>query len=127
MALDLEWSSFTWNWSEFCVTGLKPFEIGSNDLLPCFQEIVLQIPTYTIFAAISAYNYGSFSRGITRNHTQLLAISFRVVISILLAALPVLKIFQFYHMDVKIYATDVLVVCTECVMWVVHGGKYYIC
>uniref|UniRef100_A0A1I8QDH6 ABC-type xenobiotic transporter n=1 Tax=Stomoxys calcitrans TaxID=35570 RepID=A0A1I8QDH6_STOCA len=122
MSVDEENLKYDWNWTEFCSTGIRPFVVGSNDLLPCFLEIVLQIPLYTIFAAISAYNFGLFSRGVTRNRTQLLAISFRAIICICLAALPVLKIFRFYSMDVKLYAADLLVVCTECVMWAVHGG-----
>ncbi|XP_073826163.1 ATP-binding cassette sub-family C member 10 [Musca autumnalis] len=121
MSSDSNWN-FAWNWSEFCSTGIKPFAPNSNDLLPCFQEIVLQFPVYTIFAAISAYNFGAFSRNVARNHTQLIAINCRVLISLILAALPVLKIFQFYRMGVKLYAADILIVCAECVMWVVHGG-----
>ncbi|XP_075152571.1 ATP-binding cassette sub-family C member 10 [Haematobia irritans] len=120
MSVDINWN-YAWNWTEFCSTGLKPFAIGSNDLLPCFQEIVLQIPLYTIFAAISAYNFGSFSRGVTRNRTQLVSINIRTIICVWLAALPVIKLFKINTVN-KVYPADVLVVCTECVMWMVHLG-----
>lgn len=117
-----DWT-FKWNWTEFCPTGIKPFVSDSNDLLPCFQEIVLQLPIYTIFAAISAFYFGSYTNAITRNVTQLRLIHLRVAISIVLALLPVCKIFVFHHTNVQLSAVDVLVVCTECVMWIVHCGE----
>ncbi|KAM7354188.1 ATP-binding cassette sub-family C member 10 [Cochliomyia hominivorax] len=113
--------SFQWNWTDFCSTGLRPFASDSNDLLPCFQEIILQLPIYTLFAAISSYHFGAYTRSVARDRTQLWSIYLRIFISILLASLPVLKIFQFYRLGVKLNAADVLVVCTECVMWVVHS------
>lgn len=124
MLVDINIWSFSWNWTEFCSTGIKPFAKDSNDLLPCFQEITLQIPIYTLFAAVSAYHFGTYTRYVTRNPRQLWAIRWRVFISILLASLPVLKLFEFYRLGVKLYAADILVVCTECVMWVVHCGKF---
>lgn len=123
MSVNFGWN-FSWNWSEFCSTGIKPFASDSNDLLPCFQEIVLQMPVYTLFAAISAYQFGASTRGVTRSRTQLKAIYFRVLLTVILAILPVLKLFHFYRSGFKLYAADILVVCTECVMWMVHGGKW---
>lgn len=114
---------FRWNWTDFCSTGVKPFANDSNDLLPCFQEIVLQIPIYTLFAAVSSYHFGVPTRSVARNHAQIRAIYIRVIICILLASLPVIKIFEFYRFGVQLYAADILVVCIECVMWVVHCGK----
>ncbi|XP_053957905.1 ATP-binding cassette sub-family C member 10 [Anastrepha ludens] len=111
-----------WNWTEFCSTGLKPFAGNSNDLLPCFQEIVLQIPIYTIFAAISAYNFGSYTRSVLRDVLQLRLLYLRVGVTIVLAQLPLWKIFVFHHTGVQLYPVDVLVVAAEGVMWAVHVG-----
>ncbi|XP_067624566.1 ATP-binding cassette sub-family C member 10 [Eurosta solidaginis] len=111
-----------WNWTEFCSTGLKPFTGNSNDLLPCFQEIVLQLPIYTIFAAISAYNFGSYTRSVLRDVLQLRLLYLRIGVTIVLAQLPIWKIFEFHHTGVKLYPVDVLVVAAECVMWSVHVG-----
>ncbi|XP_037958889.1 multidrug resistance-associated protein 7-like [Teleopsis dalmanni] len=113
---------YQWNWTEFCPTGIKPFSNSSNDLLPCFQEIVLQFPVYAIFAAISAYNFGAFVRMVTRNPLQLRLIYARIVITVVLALLPVCKIFVFHHYGVPVTAVDVLIVCAECLMWIVHAG-----
>lgn len=114
----------SWNWTEFCSTGIKPFAHNSNDLLPCFQEIILQIPIYTIFATISAYNFGYYTRSVLRDELQLRLLYLRIGVAIVLAQLPVWKIFVFHHTGVKLYAVDVLVVATECVMWAVHVGVY---
>uniref|UniRef100_W8AAQ1 ABC-type xenobiotic transporter n=1 Tax=Ceratitis capitata TaxID=7213 RepID=W8AAQ1_CERCA len=111
-----------WNWTEFCSTGIKPFAASSNDLLPCFQEIVLQIPIYTIFATISAYNFGYYTRSVLRDEVQIRLLYLRIIVSVVLALLPILKIFVFRHEGVKLYAVDVLVVSVECVMWAVHVG-----
>lgn len=113
---------FSWNWTDFCSTGIKPFSNDSNDLLPCFQEIILQLPIYTIFAAVSAYHFGIYSRAVTRNRAQLWSINARVFICILLASLPAVKLFEFYRMGVKLNASDILVACAECIMWAVHAG-----
>lgn len=111
-----------WNWTEFCSTGLRPFAGNSNDLLPCFQEISLQIPIYTIFAAISAYKFGSYTRSVLRDVLQLRLLYLRIGVTIVLAQLPIWKIFVFHHTGVKLYPVDVLVVAAECVMWAVHVG-----
>lgn len=112
----------SWNWTEFCSTGINPFANNSNDLLPCFQEIVLQIPIYTIFATISAYNFGYYTRSVLRDELQLRLFYLRIGVTVLLAQFPIWKIFVFHHTGVKLYAADVLVVATECVMWAVHVG-----
>jgi len=119
---DIDWN-FNWNWTQFCPTGLKPFANDTNDLLPCFQKTLLQFPVYSIFAVISAYNFGNHTQIISRNRTQLQLLSLRTVFSIILALLPVSKIFVFHRAGINLYAVDVLVVGAECIMWVVHCGK----
>ncbi|KAH8376592.1 hypothetical protein KR093_000185, partial [Drosophila rubida] len=119
---DIDWN-FNWNWTQFCPTGLKPFANDTNDLLPCFQKTLLQFPVYSIFAVISAYNFGgNHTQSISRNRRQLQLISLRIVLSIVLALLPVSKIFVFHRAGIDLYAVDVLVVGTECIMWLVHCG-----
>ncbi|EDW04066.1 ATP-binding cassette sub-family C member 10 [Drosophila grimshawi] len=118
---DIDWN-FTWNWTQYCPTGLKPFANDTNDLLPCFQETVLQLPVYTIFAIISAYNFGDHRHEITRNALQLQMLALRTGFSIILALLPVFKVFAFHRQGIDLHAADVLVVCAECIMWIVHCG-----
>lgn len=116
-------SEVNWDWRDFCPTGLTPYEPNSNDLLPCFQVICLQIPIYSIFVVVCSYYFGAFYRPVNRNSTQLRLICIRVTNSLGLALLPVLKIFYLQQNDIFISASDVLVVCIECLMWVIHSGK----
>ncbi|XP_015020423.2 ATP-binding cassette sub-family C member 10 [Drosophila mojavensis] len=118
---ETDWN-FAWNWTHFCPTGLKPFANDTNDLLPCFQKTLLQLPIYTIFAAISAYNFGNHTQQIIRNGLQMQMLTLRILFSIILAILPVSKIFVFHRAGVDLYAVDILVVGAECIMWVVHCG-----
>lgn len=120
---NIQWSDFAWNWTQFCPTGLKPFANDTNDLLPCFQEILLQLPVYTIFAAISAYNFGNQSRPVIRNGVQLRMLWLRTFLAIVLALLPVAKVFAFQQAGIELHAADVLVASAECIMWVVHSGE----
>ncbi|XP_068143958.1 ATP-binding cassette sub-family C member 10 [Drosophila tropicalis] len=121
---DIDWSNLSWNWTQFCPTGLKPFANDTNDLLPCFQKTLLQLPVYTIFAALSAYYFGiqTNSKVIARNQRQLQVLALRTFVTIILGLLPVVKIFVFHNASVDLYAVDVLVVCAECIMWAVHYG-----
>ncbi|KAH8412794.1 hypothetical protein KR009_005755, partial [Drosophila setifemur] len=118
----MDWTGFSWNWTQFCPTGLTPFANDTNDLLPCFQEILLQLPVYTIFAAISAYNFGNQQQQVVRNGLQLRMLSIRTFLALVLALLPVAKVFVFNKEGVELHAVDVLVVSAECIMWVVHSG-----
>jgi len=119
----IDWGDFAWNWTQFCPTGLRPFANETNDLLPCFQKILLQLPIYTIFAAISAYNFGNQSRPVIRNGLQLRMLWLRAFLAIVLALLPVAKVFAFHQQGVELFAVDLLVVSAECIMWVVHSGE----
>ncbi|XP_039502253.1 ATP-binding cassette sub-family C member 10 [Drosophila santomea] len=118
----VDWGDFAWNWTQFCPTGLKPFANETNDLLPCFQKILLQLPVYTIFAAISAYNFGNQSRPVVRNGLQMRMLWIRAFLAMVLALLPVAKVFAFHQQGVELFAADLLVVSAECIMWMVHSG-----
>lgn len=105
-----------------CPSGLSPFAPNSTDLQPCFQEIVFQMPIYTIFAAVSAYYFGLYSGYVRRNRHQLLAINLRALISVLMGFLPITKILIFYHKGYPVTIADIMVVCSEAFMWIVHSG-----
>ncbi|XP_017097826.2 ATP-binding cassette sub-family C member 10 [Drosophila bipectinata] len=120
--MTIDWGDFAWNWTQFCPTGLTPFANDTNDLLPCFQETLLQLPVYTIFASISAYNFGNQQRQVARNGLQLRMLSIRTFLAIVLALLPVAKLFAFNAKGIELHAVDVLVSSAECIMWVVHSG-----
>lgn len=121
--MTIDWGSFVWNWTQFCPTGLTPFANDTNDLLPCFQETLLQLPVYTIFASISAYNFGNQQRQVARNGLQLRMLSIRTFLAVVLALLPVAKLFAFNAKGIELHAVDVLVSSAECIMWVVHSGE----
>lgn len=119
----IDWSNFSLDWKQFCDSGLEPYDQDANVILPCFQEIVLQFPIYTIFAAVSAYKFGSCTRGVIRNATQIRALKLRAIISLLLAVLLVLKFYYLHRMDIRVFAADILLNCTKILMWIVHSGK----
>lgn len=125
--MELPWRlNYTWRWTALCPTGLDPFAQNSTDLLPCFQEIVLQMPIYTIFLVLSTYYFALYSGRICRNRVQLVAINLRAFISILMSALPAAKILVFYHNGLYISAADILVVFAEGFLWIVHSSMYII-
>jgi len=43
--------------------------------------------------------------------------------AMVLALLPVAKVFAFHQQGVELFAADLLVVSAECIMWVVHSGE----
>lgn len=105
-----------------CPSGLRPWVKDYNDLAPCFQEICLQLPILVFFAVFSAYFYGSHFRLVWRNPIQLRAIRVRIIASVGLGLIPVLKIFYIIRIHGKIYPIDVLLSCIQLVSWMVHIG-----
>ncbi|XP_017854480.1 multidrug resistance-associated protein 7 [Drosophila busckii] len=116
---NIDWN-LAWNWTDLCPTGLEPFANSTNDLLPCFQKIVLQFPVYCIYAALSAYQFGNRTQHILRNATQKRLLALRATCSFVLAMLPLCKTFVFHSAGITLYEVDVLVACSECIMWIVH-------
>ncbi|CRL01103.1 CLUMA_CG014374, isoform A [Clunio marinus] len=109
---------FTWNWEEFCETGLN---ITSNisSIAPCFQQIHIQLPTYAWLSIFSAFHYGKLSTEMYRNRTQMICLNLRALIALALAVVPVIQILN--SMDkVKIWPVDILLTCVQFLAWTVH-------
>lgn len=118
------WDKWTWKWTNVCPTGLTPWVADSNDLMPCFQEVCLQFPIYALFAIFSSYYFGLHNQTLTRNSTQLRLLYLRVISTILLALIPLTKIYYFAVNNVSLYPADVLITSTKCLTWIVHSCKY---
>ncbi|XP_062548884.1 ATP-binding cassette sub-family C member 10 [Armigeres subalbatus] len=114
--------SWEFSWTDVCPSGLRPWVKDYNDLAPCFQEICLQLPILVLFAVLSSYYYGSHFRLVFRNGVQLRSIRLRIVASLGLGLVPVLKIFYLLRVHDRIYPIDVLLSCVQFVAWTVHIG-----
>lgn len=112
-----------WNWTNFCPTGLTPWMPDANYLTPCFQQICLQLPIYLVFAIVSSYHFGRQRLLVARDKTQIRLIYLRIVAVLLLAFLPLIQIYFMINLNADVYPIDVLIVCVECVTWIVHCGK----
>lgn len=115
--------SIPWNWTAFCSTGLKPFESDSNDFLPCFQEVFLQLPIFALFAICSSYYCGIHEAPVVRDQAQIYLIHVRITASAVAGSIPVLQALVLKANDVKIYPAEVLLTCTQFISWMVHIGK----
>lgn len=51
-------SSFETEWTELCPTGIAVFIPGTLKLAPCFQQLLVQLPIFTIVAVLSAFRVG---------------------------------------------------------------------
>lgn len=114
-----------WNWTYFCPTGLTPWLPNANYLTPCFQQICLQLPILILFAIISSYHFGRQKCLVVRNRTQIRCIYIRILAVLLMAFLPLIKIYFLITRNAPVYAIDLLVVCVECVTWIVHFGNFF--
>lgn len=56
---------------------------------------------------------------------QVRLIYLRVMVAVLMAFLPLIRIYFMINTNAIVYPIDVLIVCTECVTWIVHTGNYY--
>lgn len=117
-----EENHITWNWTDFCPTGLTPFAPHTNNFLPCFQEICLQLPVNVIFAVISAYTFGRVEPPVLRDRKQLRLIYLRLIVTVFLALLPIAELMFSFQMQYSISAADILVACSATLMWFVHSG-----
>ncbi|XP_014478346.1 PREDICTED: multidrug resistance-associated protein 7 isoform X2 [Dinoponera quadriceps] len=82
-----------WNWTEFCGHGgsIKPLNPETHDLDVCFQQLCLQIPVLVLIAVISAYHCGKRHAVITRQQHVNYAINIRILITICLVILPIIR------------------------------------
>jgi ATP-binding cassette, subfamily C (CFTR/MRP), member 10 len=112
-----------WNWSDVCPDGLKPWASDYKDLSLCFQQICLQIPALVFVSITSGYFYGRYNLiRIRRNTTQSWLILIRLMVTIVLAMLPAIKILFMIRADVYIWPIDVTINCIEFFAWFVHLG-----
>lgn len=119
---DIQTGTPDWNWTYFCPTGLTPWLPDANFLTPCFQQICLQLPVLVLFAIISAFYFGRQEYLVVRNKTQIRLLYIRICAVLLLAFLPLIKIYTMLSRNDDVFPIDVLVVCGECVTWIVHFG-----
>lgn len=113
----------SWNWTYICPTGLTPWLPDKNYLTPCFQQLCLQLPILLLFAIVSAYHFGRQAYLVARNNTQIRALYLRIWAVFALGFLPVIKTYSMITDGNQIWPSDILVVCTESVTWIVHLGK----
>lgn len=117
--------NFTWNWASICPTGLTPWMPQEKYLMPCFQQICLQLPALVFFALISAYHFGHQTVLVRRNRTQILLINLRALVAFLLAVLPFYDLFHMIQNNVHIWPIDVLLNIAEIFTWMIHLGKLF--
>lgn len=110
-----------WNWEMFCGPGgLIVWLPQTKDLGLCFQEIYLDIPVLFLLALTSAYYVGlkqNFRHHLTRQQ------SIRMVSSLLLALLPVVKITKFLVVGDPPLPVDWLCLCVEALTWLIHAAS----
>uniref|UniRef100_A0A182RBN2 ABC-type xenobiotic transporter n=1 Tax=Anopheles funestus TaxID=62324 RepID=A0A182RBN2_ANOFN len=113
---------FIWDqfWSDICPTGLRPWVQTNNDLAPCFQELVLQLPILALFATFSAFYYGTHWRTVSRNETQLRALRCRIWASLFLIFVPAAKVYYIFRMQKELYPVDILLACVQLIAWSIH-------
>ncbi|KAG5675958.1 hypothetical protein PVAND_005815 [Polypedilum vanderplanki] len=108
-----------WDWKEFCETGLN-VSTNSSSITPCGQQIYIHLPTFSLLAIISSYNYGKLIDPVLRNNTQKWCLSIRALLVIVLAILPLIKLLTEMQNGEKIWPVDVLLACTEALCWTIH-------
>lgn len=116
-------TSFEWNWTDVCPTGLTPWIPDSNDLAPCFQQICFQFPVLVTIAIFSSYHFGRQASLVSRDSTQIAVLYLRVFVALGLAFSPLIKTYMYIDANIDIFPSDILISCTECVTWIVHLGK----
>lgn len=85
--------TWNWNWTEFCGYhgGIEPLNPDTHELDLCFQQLCLQIPVLVCIAIISAYHCGKRNTSLSRHYRSNSVINIRVLITVCLAVLPVIK------------------------------------
>lgn len=113
-----------WNWSFICPTGLKPWTVQSPyQLAPCFQQIFFQLPVLTMFAILSAYQFGRRYRRIIRNSTQIRFIQLRIVAILVLVFYPIFKMYYLISHHIHVWPIDILIGGFEIIAFSVHCGS----
>lgn len=115
-------------WRVFCETGLNVSTNtkNSSSITPCAQQLYIHLPTFSLLAILSSYNYGRLASSVLRNRTQLLCLYFRALIVFTLAILPLVKFIYVMKTGTKFWPVDILLACVEALCWTVHFGKFLI-
>ncbi|XP_071865552.1 ATP-binding cassette sub-family C member 10 [Bombus fervidus] len=85
--------TWKWNWTELCGYngGIKPLNPDTHDLDICFQQLCLQIPVLICIAIISAYHCGKRNIYPIRHFGSNYVIKLRLIITVCLIILPILR------------------------------------
>ncbi|XP_033313580.1 multidrug resistance-associated protein 7 [Bombus bifarius] len=85
--------TWKWNWTELCgySGGIKPLNPDTHDLDICFQQLCLQIPVLICIAIISAYHCGKRNIYPIRHFGSNYVIKLRLIITVCLIILPILR------------------------------------
>lgn len=111
-------------WTDLCGPGgLQIWSPILHDLGLCFQRLFLDIPVLVLLAIFSAYYFGRHDYHVIRGKTQLYAINFRCLIVLLLALLPLLKMYIALNKnDDKIEKIFYFLSTVEVITWFTHFG-----
>ncbi|CAG9799085.1 unnamed protein product [Chironomus riparius] len=107
------------NWNVFCETGLN-ISTNTSSITSCAQQFYFHLPTFSLLAIFSSYNYGKLANSLLRNKTQLFSLYLRALISLSLALLPLVKFIYEMKTGIKIWPVDILLACAEALCWTVH-------
>lgn len=112
-------------WLKFCESGLN-ISTNSSNLAPCFQQICLHIPIYSLIAIFSAYEFGLLtSNSVWRNKTQLVCLNIRAISAFLLAVISPAELFTLRYNNQRVWPVDVLLVCIEFLAWTLNFGESF--
>lgn len=109
----------SFNWTEFCETGLN-ISSNSSSITPCIQQIYFHLPIFSLFAIFSSYHYGRLAVEIIRNRTQIICITFRAIIALALAVIPVCRLILSLRSGTHIWPVDILLSCIQAIAWTIH-------
>lgn len=108
-----------WNWDEFCETGLN-ISTNTTSIAPCAQQIYFHAPIFSLFAIFSSYHYGRLATEILRNRTQIISLTLRALIALIMAVIPLSKILFSMNHGIRIWPVDVLLACIQTIAWTIH-------
>ncbi|XP_068230080.1 ATP-binding cassette sub-family C member 10 isoform X2 [Palaemon carinicauda] len=117
-------SRIFFNVTAFC--GNMDFESWNSKKLNfglCFQKALLDVPTFSLLAIVSAYYIGKQSEWVVRRKKQMAIIHTRIAISVLSLFVCVLEpVLYVFVGQALMYWVDALVVSVQTISWLVHLG-----
>lgn len=109
-------------WHDLCPEEPQPNNTTQSAFDECQQHII-HIPLYLLIAVLSAYHFGRQAFLIVRNQTQITAIHLRIIATLLLASLPIIRCYIYLAENDEMWPIDVLVSSFETITWIVHIGN----